>query len=86
MHVRGLFDALAPFVTDTIWIGKMNEIRRRAAPGTDLAAIAAIEARQTNEAVRWVYDLLRNEPKVRWKESYKEVLGLPASTEAGLDR
>src|ERR1039457_4031334 len=32
-----LFDALEPYVTNSIWIGKMNEMLRRAAPGTDLA-------------------------------------------------
>ena len=84
-HARGLFDALSPFVTDSIWVGKMNEARRRAAPGTSPAAIVAIEAGQTLEAVRRVYDQLRDEPLIRWKESYKAALGLDLATEAGLD-
>jgi len=84
-NVRPLFDALEPYVTDTIWIGKMNDARRRAAPGTSALAIARIEAGQTDEAVRRVYEQLKDEPKVRWKESYKAVLGLELASVAGLD-
>jgi hypothetical protein len=84
--VVALFNALRPYVTDSIWIGKMNEARRRAAPGTDPRAIARIEAGQTPEAIRIIYDLLKYDPLVRWKESYKAVLGLDLATEAGLDK
>jgi len=44
-----------------------------------------IEAGQTNEAVCGVFSELEAEPKLRWKESYKEVLGLELVQEAGLD-
>jgi DNA repair photolyase len=84
-NARPLFDALEPYVTDTIWIGKMNAARRRAAPGTDPAAISRIEAGQTDEAVRRVYEQLKDEPKVRWKESCKAALGLELASCAGLD-
>lgn len=63
----------------------MNEAHRRAAPGTDPLAIAKIEAGQTDAVVRGIYEMLKNEPKVRWKESYKAVLGLELAAVAGLD-
>jgi hypothetical protein len=81
-----LFHTLEPYVTDSIWFGKMNDIRRRVIPGTDPKEIARIEAGQTPEAIRGIYESLKSEPKVRWKESYKEALGLQLATEAGLDR
>jgi hypothetical protein len=63
----------------------MNHIKTRVQPGTDPAEIARIEAGQTDEAVRAIYEALQFEPKVRWKESFKTVLGLPLATEAGTD-
>ena len=76
-----LFKSLAPHVTDTIWIGKANKLRQRMAPG-DLASpigraeVARIEAGQTDEMVRWVYEALKGESKVRWKDSYRKALVL----------
>ncbi|MGD0516409.1 MAG: radical SAM protein [Thermoguttaceae bacterium] len=84
-NTRALFDALAPYVTDTIWIGKMNGIEYRVEPGTDQRAIQRVREGQTDENVRGVYAALKDEPKVRWKESYKGVLGLHQAEEAGLD-
>lgn len=44
-----------------------------------------IKRGQTLEAVRRVYEQLKNHPLVKWKESYKEALGLELVTQAGLD-
>lgn len=85
-NVQQLVAAVENYVTDSIWIGKANKLRQRCVPGTDEAEIARIEAGQTDEVVRRVYGQLKDHPKIRWKESYKEVLGLAAATEAGLDR
>ena len=80
-----LFRAIVPWVSDTIWIGKMNQIRTRCVGGTDESEIRRIEAGQTDAAVRAIYQALKYEPKVRWKESYKTVLGLALAETAGLD-
>ena len=40
------------------------------------AAITLIEARQTPEAARAVYEALKGNPKVRWKDSYQAMLGI----------
>lgn len=85
-HVGELVTTLEPYVTDSIWIGKMNEARSRVVPDTDPRELARIEAGQTDEEVWAVYELLKGNPKVRWKESYKAVLGLELAQEAGLDR
>jgi DNA repair photolyase len=80
-----LVAALLPYVTDSIWIGKMNQLRFRVVPGTQEAAIREIEAGQTKEQVGAIYDELKQEPQIRWKESYKAVLGLKKPEKAGLD-
>lgn len=59
---------------------------RRVIPGTDPAEIARIAAGQTDESVRRIHAALKDEPKVRWKESYKKVLGLKLAEKAGEDR
>jgi len=85
-HAVELFHALAPYVTDSVWIGKMNGIAYRLEADVDPMAVQQIEAGQTDAAVRAIYAALRDEPQVRWKDSYKQVLGLALADAAGLDR
>ena len=77
-----LFCACEPFITDTFWIGKANKLATRCVPGTDPDEIARVEAGQTDEAVRRVYAALKDEPKIRWKESYCKVLGISQTVES----
>jgi hypothetical protein len=48
--------------------------------------VRQIEDGQADDKVRAIYAALKDEPKVRWKDSYKQVLGLALADEAGLDR
>jgi DNA repair photolyase len=77
-----------PWVTDALWIGKMNRIRSRVAVETDedRRMVEAIEANQTDDKVRDLYERYCDEPRIRWKESVKEVVGLELAAVAGLDR
>lgn len=86
-NVVRLFETLKPWVNDSIWIGKMNKIRMRVNIVTDEdeAQVCRIEGNQTDDDVRRIYEALKDEPKVKWKESFKSVLGLPLAEEAGLD-
>lgn len=86
-HVVEMFKAFAPSVTDSIWIGKLNKIRQRVIIKTaeDEERVKAVEAGQTDERIRKIYEALKDEPLVRWKESYKSVLGLDLAAEPGLD-
>lgn len=87
-HVVELFHAIKPYVTNSIWIGKMNKVRQRVAIDTpeDERAVQRIEAGQTDERVKAIYAALKDEPLVRWKESFKQVLGLALAEEAGEDK
>ena len=82
-----LVDVLLPFITDAIWIGKMNNIRDRVKIETkeDEMYIKAIEIGQENEKIKSMYEILKFTPKIKWKESIKEVVGLELANEAGLD-
>jgi DNA repair photolyase len=79
-----LFNTLKPYITHSFWIGKMNHIDSRVHDISD-EEIARIRAGQTDERIHQIYADLKDEEKVHWKESFKEVLGLELVTEAGLD-
>ena len=80
-------ERLVPWVSDSIWIGKMNSIRSRVHVGNDVdeKMVATIEAGQTDERIMQIYDALKNNPKIRWKESVKKVVGLKLADKPGLD-
>lgn len=86
-NVVNMFYTLKPYVTNSIWIGKMNKVRQRVMIVTeeDEQMVQRIEEGQTDEWVKKIYETLKNERLVRWKESYKQVLGLPLAEEEGAD-
>ena len=84
-RITELVDTLCPWITDSLWIGKLNQIDSRVIPGTSDEAIATIKAGQTDQRIREIHAQLRDNAKVRWKESYKAVLGIALAEEAGLD-
>jgi DNA repair photolyase len=73
---RSVIKAVKPFVSDSIWIGKMNKIRTRVIAGNDIDRewIAYIEQRQTDAEMIRLYDEFKNDPLIRWKDSIKEVV------------
>lgn len=84
--VVSLVEDLKPVVSHTLWIGAMNHIDSRVqvpdnADGDRM--LADVKAGQTPAAMRRIYEALKAEPKVRWKDSYREVLGLPPEDDDG---
>jgi len=86
-NVVELVTMMMPVVTDTIWLGKMNCIdsRVRVETDEDRAAVERIRAGQTDERIWEIYNALKDNPAVRWKESIKKVVGLDLAEQAGLD-
>jgi len=78
---------LLPFVTDSIWIGKMNHIDEslKYANSQTQKALAQIEAEQIDAIVESIYDRHKNNPMIKWKESIKKVVGLPLAPKPGMD-
>lgn len=81
LAIRTFMD-LVPYITDTIWIGKMNRIRDRIDKTgwtqDDYKFLTRVIESQTDEKIRQLYDTLKDKPQVRWKDSIKRVIGLPA--------
>jgi uncharacterized Fe-S cluster-containing radical SAM superfamily protein len=84
-----LVPKLLPFITDSLWIGKMNKLKLRVNTTgwseTELGFIVRVREAQSDEAIKAIYKRFCNEPRVRWKDACKKVLGLPLAEEAGLD-
>jgi len=73
------------FVTDAIWLGKMNYIRERTRDVPE-HEIVALERAYSNDSIQRIYQCLRFNPKIKWKESIKKVVGLPLIQIPGQDQ
>jgi len=85
-------EALRPYATDAIWIGKMNKPGHRLSinhggevPAMVEHAMATLIDSQQDKNIHDLYARLQDHPSVKWKESIKKVVGIEVPTEAGLD-
>ena len=96
-HAVEDFHQFKPCVTEAIWLGKLNHLRKRVVvqqvksgiviqEGVTIDEVDRLEAAQSDETIWSIYNALKDEPMARWKESVKKVVGLPLETEAGTDR
>lgn len=85
--VVAMVKELLPWVSHSIWLGKMNKIDQRVelANELDRIQVETIRAGQSEEKIRFIYQQLRHEPRLRWKESIKQVVGLPLASKPGED-
>lgn len=86
--IVALVGELIPFVTHSLWIGKMNRISERVEiNSTDtVQEVERIKREQCDESIQALYHQLKDTPLIRWKESIKQVVGIPLATEIGEDR
>jgi len=68
-----LVEWVRPFVTDTIWIGKMNKARLRV-DNKHRAEVELIETLQNDKQIMSLYEWFKDDPVIRWKDSIKEVV------------
>jgi DNA repair photolyase len=84
--IDDLIAELDPLVTDTIWIGLMQHFQFiRIEDKAVEEAIEKIKDGQTVEKIRPIYEKHKDNPKIRWKDSIKKLLGLPLIDKPGLD-
>ena len=88
-NVEDLIAQVNPYVTDAIWIGKMNHPKGRLKinGGTeeDLEKIEELMAQHDDARITAIYNRYRYSPKIKWKESIKKIVGIEVPTEEGLD-
>lgn len=71
-----VIDTVHDFVSETIWIGKMNKARLRVdmSKPENAAAVYNIEGLQSDAEILRLYRYFKDAPYVRWKDSIKQVL------------
>lgn len=89
-NVEKLVNLLKSYITDSIWIGKMNFIHQRMSCNgftgeEDLRMAKELAKSQKDESIIDLYHRLKDESLIRWKESIKKVVGLQLLEEPGLD-
>jgi len=82
---------LSKYVTDAIWLGKMNFVMRRLKSNghADQETIEAAEQLlkwQSDTEIHKLFEKYKDNPQIKWKESIKKVVGLAVSTTKGEDK
>lgn len=90
-NVKAIIDDLSEYVTDAIWLGKMNFVIRRLKTNghnneITLEAANQILLWQSDDEIKKLYEKFKDNPKIKWKESIKKVVGLAVSTKKGEDK
>lgn len=89
-NVQAIVNDLEQYVTDSIWIGKMNFLLRRLKANNCCDEMTLQKAdqlirMQSDDKIKQLYSQLCNNPKIKWKESIKKVVGLEISNDKGCD-
>jgi hypothetical protein len=85
-HVNHLVEDLTPFITHSLWLGKMNYMHSIRIDGPEVEEeIQRIKTGQTDDNIKAIYDRLKDSPVVRWKDSIKKVVGIKQAEKPGMD-
>lgn len=74
-----IYEFCAPYVTDSIWVGKMNKISQRVFGSISpelKGAIKTIMSRHSDNEILKIYDYYKSDPKIKWKDSIKKVVNI----------
>jgi hypothetical protein len=84
-----LVSLLFPWITDSIWIGKMNKLERCKINGHDNPKVNQmldqIREYQSDDEILRLYNRYKDNSKIKWKESIKKVVGIDLNQEKGMD-
>lgn len=85
-NIDQLIAAIMPRVGRSIWLGKMNHLNQVVVDSPDVTQeLDRIRASQTDERILDIYKRHKDNPAIRWKESIKDIVGLPRSEQPGMD-
>jgi len=90
-HIEKVVEKGEDYVTDSIWLGKMNSpYKRLIANGHDdeetmKKAHQLVDDWQCDAVIWDLYKKYKDHPKIKWKESVKKIVGIEIPTERGLD-
>lgn len=78
-NIEAVLTDLQDYITETIWIGKMNLLKVRLkmngySDSLSMQKADELIAMQSDEKIIELVERLKDNPKIRWKESIKKVL------------
>jgi len=86
---RVFVNKIMPYITDSIWIGKMNQPDTRidlTEFSRDMKSyLSEYLNNQSDKNILSIYSEFKDNPKIKWKESIKKIVGIDIPSEAGLD-
>ncbi|MBT3379337.1 MAG: hypothetical protein HN742_37420 [Lentisphaerae bacterium] len=84
-RVKDVVDAVTKYVSDSIWIGKANQLRQRLRiNGADAETMGRgdeLLATQTDDRIRELHSRLADNRLIRWKDSIRDVMGIRPETQ-----
>ncbi len=85
-----LAEILLPYVTDAIWIGKPNKLKLHLKMNgiTDSESVNMAKKLMADLSDEWIlqlYDVYKDNPKIKWKDSIKKIVKIEIPTIRGLD-
>ena len=88
--IENVIELVLPYVTDSVWIGKMNFLIRRLkingySDKETLYKANQLLEWQKDENIYDLYDRYKDNPLIKWKESIKKVLNIEIPIKKGLD-
>ena len=77
--VDKVIDAVKPYVTETIWLGKVNQMWNRLNRNTDMnnelvKKAEQLEQWQSDKNILALYDKYKNDSMILWKDSIQKVV------------
>ena len=81
-----MVEEMLPYITDAVWFGKMNHIKSFDTPDDDLEVeLEKVKAGHSDDNIKALYKIYRDNPKIKWKLAYKDVLGIALPPAPGMD-
>ena len=86
-NIDTLISELLPYVTNAIWIGKMNHLGRFCKNGDSVMheKVDKIRDEQADNAIKSIYNHHKDNPMIKWKKEIKRVVGIPLAERNGMD-
>ena len=88
-EIKEMVNTSSPYVTDSIWIGKPNMLKSRLtlnqAPADVKAEGNRLMLALSDVRIMEIYEALKDNPIIKWKDSIKKIVGIERPTTAGKD-
>jgi uncharacterized Fe-S cluster-containing radical SAM superfamily protein len=87
---NSLITKLLPYINDSIWIGKANFLIKRMKTNgwgdpSSIKKATELLDKQKDKYFTDLYDHYKDDGRIKWKESIKNILGIKIPDQAGLD-